>query len=203
MSTRSFSCISWNVSGLGDHDKCGKVLTELIAARPSLVAIQETKLSALPASKTGSFLPSRLKACAYIPADGAAGGILSAWDESIFCLLSVERRRFSLTCLLSFLADGSTFAFTNIYAPAYHADKEAFLLELSTSPPDDSMPWLLFGDFNLTRSPSDKNNSNFHSSESALFNATLHDLGLLEIPLLDRAYTWSNKRDVPTLVRLD
>ncbi|CAN6253863.1 unnamed protein product [Urochloa humidicola] len=200
---RSFSCISWNVRGLGDEDKCGKILTELISQRPALVALQETKLSAISTSKSASFLHSRLKHYAHFPAIGASGGILSAWDQSTFSLVSVEHRRFSLTCVLSFLADGSSFVFTNIYAPANHADKEAFLLELSNSSPTDSTPWLLLGDFNLTRTPEDKNNSNFHATEANLFNETLHALGLIELPLLDRAYTWSNKREIPTLVRLD
>ncbi|CAN6374258.1 unnamed protein product [Urochloa humidicola] len=203
MITRSFSCISWNVHGLGDTDKCGKVLSELISTRPTVVALQETKLGNLCATKLRSFLPSRLQTCDFIPSDGAAGGVLTAWDDSVFRLVTVDKRRFSLTCTLSFLLDGSSFAFTNVYAPAHHADKAVFLQELSSSPQCDLRPWLLLGDFNLTRFPDDKKNANFHSAESSLFNDTLHSLSLLEIPLLDRAYTWSNKRDVPTLVRLD
>lgn len=36
-----------------------------------------------------------------------------------------------------------------------------------------------------------------------MFNDTINDLGFIEIPLRDRAYTWSNKRERPTLVHLD
>lgn len=36
-----------------------------------------------------------------------------------------------------------------------------------------------------------------------MFNDTINLLGLMEIPLRDRSYTWSNKRTNPTLVRLD
>jgi hypothetical protein len=36
-----------------------------------------------------------------------------------------------------------------------------------------------------------------------MFNDLINLLELLEIPLVDRAYTWSNKRENPTLVRLD
>lgn len=63
-------------------------------------------------------------------------------------------------------------------------------------------PWIIIGDFNLTRKPTDKNSS-FNSTEANLFNDTINLLGLIEIPLLDRSYTWSNKREHPTLVHLD
>jgi len=36
-----------------------------------------------------------------------------------------------------------------------------------------------------------------------MFNDAVDELGLLELPLLDSLYTWSNKRATPTLARLD
>jgi len=64
-------------------------------------------------------------------------------------------------------------------------------------------PWVVMGDFNLTRDPGDKNNGRFNYTEANEFNELINTLCLIEIPLTDRAYTWSNKRDEPTLVRLD
>jgi hypothetical protein len=58
------------------------------------------------------------------------------------------------------------------------------------------------GDFNLLRAPRDKSNGNFNSSEAALFNDFINNLGLLEIPLLDRQFTWSNQQNTPILARL-
>ena len=59
------------------------------------------------------------------------------------------------------------------------------------------------GDFNLARFASDKNTTTFNAFEAGRFNDLINSLVLVEIPLVDRAYTWSNKRSVPTLVRLD
>jgi hypothetical protein len=36
-----------------------------------------------------------------------------------------------------------------------------------------------------------------------LFNDCINSLCLIELPLHDRKFTWSNHRDSPTLVRLD
>jgi hypothetical protein len=62
---------------------------------------------------------------------------------------------------------------------------------------------MVIGDFNLVRAPIDKNFGAFNASEAHMFNDVVNRIRLIEIPLLDRSYTWSNKRANPTLVRLD
>jgi hypothetical protein len=52
-----------------------------------------------------------------------------------------------------------------------------------------STPVAFMGDFNLIRTPRDKSNDNFNAVEAASFNSFINDLGLLEIPLLDRQFT--------------
>lgn len=49
----------------------------------------------------------------------------------------------------------------------------------------------------------EKNNSNFKAGEAEAFNDTINELCLIELPHLDRQYTWSNRRESPTLERLD
>lgn len=101
------------------------------------------------------------------------------------------------------LADGGQFTCTAVYAPTEHSEKQGFLEEISLLAPADSHPWIIFDDFNLVRFPDDKNNEAFHATEAAWFNSTVHGFALLEIPLVGRQFTWSNRRDNPTLVRLD
>lgn len=99
--------------------------------------------------------------------------------------------------------DDSTFSFTNVYAPTASADKPAFLAELVEIAHSLTGGWVLIGDFNLTRDAVDKNTPSFNQGEAHMFNDCINSLELLEIPLLDRAYTWSSKRESHTLVRLD
>lgn len=100
-------------------------------------------------------------------------------------------------------ADRSYYLCTNVYAPTNYADKQNFIDELQSCAPSEDVPWIILGDFNLTCCLEDKNNSNFCANEAFMFNDTINSLGLIEIPLLGRAFTWSNQRDSPTLVRLD
>jgi hypothetical protein len=59
------------------------------------------------------------------------------------------------------------------------------------------------GDFNLIRTPHDNSTGNFNAAESNLFNGVINNLGLIEIPLFDRQFTWSNQQNPPILARLD
>jgi len=90
-----------------------------------------------------------------------------------------------------------------VYAPTLHEDKPAFLAELASIAQSITGPWMVLGDFNLIRDPADKNTGSFNLPDANRFNDLISSISLIEIPLVDRAYTWSNCRDNPTLVRLD
>jgi hypothetical protein len=138
-----------------------------------------------------------------IDALGSSDDILTAWDPSLFSLVLVRRDRFSLTVVLASSLTNLSIAITNVYAPADHAFTPAFLVELEALGPLFSLPWLVVGDFNLIRASRDKNNDNFDLALASAFDSLIANLALFELPLLDRLYTWSNKRDSPVLARLN
>jgi hypothetical protein len=67
----------------------------------------------------------------------------------------------------------------------------------------DTVDWLIVGDFNLYRNPSDRNKPGADYSGMLMFNAVISALGLVEIPLKGQRFTWSNKQHPPLLERLD
>jgi len=111
----------------------------------------------------------------------------------------------SMSLLSSFTlrANDTRFTLTNVYAPTDRADKPLFFSELASIADSTTGAWMLIGDFNLTHCPEDKNTAGFNSSEANNFNDLINAHGLIEIPLTDRAYTWTSRREDPTLVRLD
>jgi exonuclease III len=64
-------------------------------------------------------------------------------------------------------------------------------------------PWIVLGDYNLIYREEDKNNGNLNRALMGRFRRLINVLGLQELPLHGRKYTWSNQQDTPTLVRLD
>jgi hypothetical protein len=63
--------------------------------------------------------------------------------------------------------------------------------------------WLIVGDFNLYRSPEDRNRPSADFCEIFLFNEAISSLGLVELPLKGKRFTWTNKQHPPLLERLD
>jgi endonuclease/exonuclease/phosphatase family metal-dependent hydrolase len=63
--------------------------------------------------------------------------------------------------------------------------------------------WLIIGDFNLYRNLEDRNNPGADYNEMLLFNEAISMLGLVELPLKGKCFTWTNKQLSPILERLD
>ena len=202
---RSISLFTWNVRGLNDSIKCGDILSELLTAAPDVVLLQETKLSSVPPpqKKYYSFLPRHLDDYSFIPSYGAVGGVLTAWNSSVLQASSTSLTDHTLSVCLSSTSSNLSLYVTNVYGPPSHNDRQTFLDELRMINPPADVPWILIGDFNMIRFPHEKNNTNFHPHEANAFNDFVNDTCLIELPLLDRAFTWSNKRSSPTLERLD
>ena len=202
-SNRKLTIVSWNVRGLGEDEKCIAVRDTLVTCHPTVACIQETKLSAISPPKFRSFLPANLGGHCFLAADGSRGGVTTTWDDSQLTLLSADIRSFSVTTTLTAALSDLTFTLTNVYAPSDHQQTPEFLDELREIAGIVTGPWIIAGDFNLIRTPDEKNNDNFNAHLAEIFNLAIHDLSLVELPLLDRLFTWSKKREIPTLARLD
>jgi len=59
------------------------------------------------------------------------------------------------------------------------------------------------GDFNFYRSLEKRNRAGGNYQDILLFNSSISHLGLIELPLKGRSYTWSNKQENPLLQQLD
>ena len=60
-----------------------------------------------------------------------------------------------------------------VYGPAQNNLKEQFLTELVNMCSHESLPILVGGDFNILRTPHDKNNDNYDSRWPFLFNVII------------------------------
>ena len=63
--------------------------------------------------------------------------------------------------------------------------------------------WLLLGDFNFLRSLDNRNLPGGDLNDMFILNEIIGKLGLLELPIKGRYYTWSNMQDIPLLKQLD
>jgi exonuclease III len=196
-----FEC--WNVRGLGGRQKRDDVKAAVDCNTPSVLCFQETKLADISSFTASSFLPPSLRSFVFKPSVGASGGIITAWDDRLLELTHHSIDEFSISTTFSHRSDDLVFTLVNVYGPCIHTLKPSFLTSLEHIFPSFSGPVAFLGDFNLMRSPRDKSNGNFNAAEATSFNYFINNLGLLEIPLLDRQFTWSNQQNPPILARLD
>lgn len=63
--------------------------------------------------------------------------------------------------------------------------------------------WIMCGDFNLTRNQNEKMRRSWSSRLMTMFTDLLNTLELIDIPLGNQSFTWSNMQKCPTLAKLD
>ena len=63
--------------------------------------------------------------------------------------------------------------------------------------------WIIMGHFNFIRKPEDRNKPGGDVNEMLMFNEAISELGLIELPLKGRQFSWSNMQDNPLLEKLD
>jgi hypothetical protein len=68
---------------------------------------------------------------------------------------------------------------------------------------DDHKNWIFLGDFNFYRSLNNRNRAGGNLTDTFIFNEAIGHLGLVELPIKGRAYTWSNMQQDPLLEQLD
>ncbi|KAK1301673.1 hypothetical protein QJS10_CPB12g00740 [Acorus calamus] len=75
--------------------------------------------------------------------------------------------------------------------------------ELSSVKREWGLPWCVLGDFNVTRFVEDRNRQGPTSAAMEEFSDWIDQEELMELPLANQAYTWSNLWEDPSLAKLD
>lgn len=196
-------CLVWNVRGLNDRAWRNVVRTLIQTHQPSLVCLQETKLSNICNATAIDILGCPFD-YVYLPSVGVAGGILLGWRRDLWSVAHVDRGSFHLSARITATAPPILhWWLTVVYGPTQDAAKVQFLSELRRFRDGAQGPWLLCGDFNMIYRAQDKNNDRLDRRSMRRFRNFLHSLLLEEIPLSGRQFSWSSERDNPTLELLD
>jgi hypothetical protein len=83
-SNRLWFVLSWNIRGINDPAKWPLVRNKLEESSASIICLQETKKSDFDSNFIKNFAPKRFDHFAFIPSDGASGGLLVLWVGSLF-----------------------------------------------------------------------------------------------------------------------
>lgn len=90
-----------------------------------------------------------------------------------------------------------------MYGPTIDSEKLGFLHKLNLLTEMVNYPWIIAGDFNLLRWITERSTGATCFDLMDLFNQFIRVASLVDVPLKNRAYTWSSKRPRPTFSKLD
>ena len=116
--------LSWNVRGLGGFVKRPEVRTLINEKNPSIVCIQETKLSVVDDVLCAALWGIRTPSYSYRSAVGASGGLLIMWDSSIVEVWSTFSMEHALSIHGRCTDTDDEFHLFNIYAPCDNGTKQ-------------------------------------------------------------------------------
>ena len=190
-------------SGLNGSDKWDVVRDKINESAISIISLQETKHETFDISFLRKFLPRRFDSYEYTPSIGASRGILVAWNSSHFLGAVIESQPFGITLEFISVANLSKWKLTTVYGPCQEPQHSVFIKWLRNHTIADEENWLFLGDFNFYRSTENRNKPGGNFLDTLIFNDTIGHLGLVELPLKGRAYTWSNMQNDPLLEQLD
>jgi hypothetical protein len=125
------------------------------------------------------------------------------WNSSVFTGLLIEVKRFGIIIKFTSVHDNSSWVLVCVYGPCQGLERDNFVSWLYNLQIPVVENWLLLGDFNFIRSPENRNKPGGDVSDMFLFNEIIGHLGLLELPLKGRSFTWSNMQKIPLLEQLD
>ncbi|KAK1309278.1 hypothetical protein QJS10_CPA09g00767 [Acorus calamus] len=140
---------------------------------------------------------------AFKEARGAAGGILFCWNSSYWRVVDRSVGRHSLSILLEDKQTGTKWGCSGVYGPHEDAERATLWEELSSIRAQWGVPVTFMGDFNVLRRAEERNRGGEVSPAMVQFSDWIEEEGLIDLPISNHAYTWSNMREEPSLARLD
>ena len=128
---------------------------------------------------------------AALPACGASRGIVIMWDSNKFKCTEKVLGSFFVTVKLNSDEEGS-FWLTSVYDPNKPLWRKDFWLELQDLYGLTFPMWCVGGDFNVIRRISEKLGDSRLTFNMRCFDEFIRESGLLDPPLRNAAFTWSN-----------
>jgi hypothetical protein len=197
-----------NVRDLGSRVKRWKIRESIISEKLDFLALQESKLESVSDSLIHCLWNSTNCDWVFVPAVGNSGGVISIWRKSLFSLVfSFSGCGFVGVCLDGIVDHMRCFV-VNIYAKCNLPEKRQMWSELLMSKRGfGGGLWCIVGDFNSFRNGDERmgiryDMSTIYSREMGEFDGFVEELGLIDMPLVGRRFTWLHPNGL-SMSRLD
>jgi exonuclease III len=120
------SVLVWNVRGLNVRSHHDVVCVLVVAERPSLACLQETKLVVISNSDIMQMLSAGFE-YVFLPAYSNRGGVLLTWLSVAWSISNSSLHRFLVSIKLLHASFGLSWSLTTVYGLSRQEDKDQFL----------------------------------------------------------------------------
>ena len=138
-----------------------------------------------------------------MPSVGASAGMVIIWNSSFFEGKLIEAKPYGITVEFHSRHTSEVWTPVSVYDPCQGPARDEFVQWLYNHDINCDDNWLLLGDFNFMRSLENRNLPGGNVSDIFLFNEIIGHLGLVELPIKGRQFTWSNMQYEPLLEQID
>lgn len=139
-----------------------------------------------------NFVPKQFDKFDFCPSMGALGGIFVCWSTSYFSAITLEKQYFAMKLLLNSSNNLEAWTLVVVYGPYRQPARDEFVNGLYNLDIGDNDLRMLIGDFNFYRSFETRNKLVGNYTDILIFKSIISHLGLIELPIKGRSYTWSN-----------
>ena len=168
-----------------------------------VICLQETKLENISRSVVRNLRSNRFADWKYLESEGAFGGVLIMWDKHVVEVQDCVKGQFSILYRFKNVQEQFEWAFLGVYGPNVDANRFILWEELAGIRSWWGLPWCIGRDFNVVRFPSEKLREGRLTGAMTTFSDFISELSLIDLPLLEGQFTWSNNQDPPSKSRLD
>jgi hypothetical protein len=134
---------------------------------------------------------------------GCIRGHFGALELCYFSGVLVQTEKYGIIINFTSMHNNEIWTMGCVYGPCQGVERDNFVSWLYNLQIPPEANWLMLGDFNFMRSQDNINKPGGDIHDMFLFNEIIGHLGLLELPIKGRAYTWSNMQKDPLLEQLD
>lgn len=188
--------LSFNVRGLGKRAKRREIREMLKKFKIEFCCIQETKLEKIGDRICRGLCGDQNFGWAYVDAEGKSGGILSIWDDRVFCMMSSWFVKGVLVVNGFSRENGDQVCILNVYAPCSFS-KKSVLWDIvgNNLAQNRNILTCIAGDFNAIRSEDERVGRGLAVDyrDMAAFDDFIRQANLFDCPLTGRKFTWYKK----------
>ncbi|KAG6730543.1 hypothetical protein I3842_01G085700 [Carya illinoinensis] len=117
------------------------------------------------------------------------------WDKRVVNLIEEYVGEYLVACSVANVDDGFKWGFVGVYGPNVDSNRRLLWDEIAALCSWWYCSWCIGGDFDITRSPSERSGDSSIGPAMAYFSSLIFELNLVDLPLAGGDYIWpSNER---------